>query len=598
MTITRVLHQRISSVMEILANSAVTQICMLVEECCDALRLEVSQSKMQVKVLEEKLRLAELKCQTTNGKEQTPSSTCDSPVSNVDAVDMEDEDGRVDEVDGITGNQHTHSKELSKSPSGHLTMTATSSDCSSDTPRKQHITSFRVGETPKIQACTTCCSLYHCPFCQPSAFKPNGFHRIIPHIQSHLRSAVQNDEYIVYNCKLTCRDKPHYHCTYCGHVVCKKQGFIKHFEDCRMNKDNARVEAPLHATTVLTQQQPSSSQRALAPKTSTVVVSTCSSDVPQTSPVSTPRPVTPSSPSVAPESPNTDGDKPDTSADHNLVPCTSGLVLEPPSPDVYPCPPTPHMEKERLQRPAQREAVQIQCNHCGIFLNKRNFRVHMKRRHRNKFIAEESEEALRRYLANSKLDTPPWRRPTRVDCDPGGIKVNKKNFKMHVRRKHKADVMPLAFQESFERCLSEQGLLVVESSLLCSDHTEAPAIERREGWDRDLFMDIDVGEEQCIRFSNTSTQLSLETNLTTQQVEGEAVQIGMNPKRYHGLGKPHLLELPLESLVWIFRDVLRADGKAGYWNLALVCRTFRTILRNEIIRKYSTGKKRHHESHP
>jgi hypothetical protein len=50
------------------------------------------------------------------------------------------------------------------------------------------------------------------------------------------------------------------------------------------------------------------------------------------------------------------------------------------------------------------------------------------------------------------------------------------------------------------------------------------------------------------------------------------------------------LQLPLESLVWIFRDVLRVDGKRGYWNLSLVCRTFNAILTNEIIRKYSTGK--------
>ncbi|XP_019899426.2 uncharacterized protein LOC105021035 isoform X2 [Esox lucius] len=477
--------------------------------------------------------------------------------------------------------------------------------CGEQCPQHQlrHITSFRVGETPKIKPCTTCCSLYHCPFCQPSAFKPNEFHRVIPHIQSHLRSAVQNDEYVVYNCKLTCRDRPHYHCTYCDHLISRKDLFIKHLKACRKHTRTARVEAQTSATMQL-QEPRSPAQSALTPTTSTPVVEPISSDVPERT---SPGPLDPQSSSVAPETLTRDPtqtEKTTNSTDHGLVARPSNLDSEPLSPEVYSGPPTPLIETERTkgQKPLQRDPVpvQIQCNHCGIILNRKNFKVHMRRKHHAEYVAEENEEALRRYLANTRTDVPPWRRPTRVQCDLCGIRLNKKNFKKHMKRKHRVHVTPLDFQESLDRYLGEQGLLVVESSVLCSARADTQVTggrERcREEGTTDLFLDIGVGGEQGISFSDASACLSLETDLVSQHFKGETVQVGMNPHRYHGLGKPHLLELPLESLLWIFRDVLRVDGKRAYWNLSLVCRTFHTILRNEIITKYSSGKRSDPES--
>ncbi|XP_045078702.1 uncharacterized protein LOC121558631 isoform X4 [Coregonus clupeaformis] len=634
MSETRVLHQRISSVMGILASAAVTEICKLVDDCCGALRVEVSQSKEQILMLEKQLSLAESRYRSVSGKGQTSvtsgtprinSSKGDSPAANADDAGNTDEDeGSVLhlEVEGVNGNPHPLWEEVSTAPTdeagpptltpgpivssnentGPLAMTPDPVVSSNDIPRKQHITSFRVGETPKIQPCTTCCSLYHCPFCRPSAFKPNELHRIIPHIQSHLKSAVQNDEYIVYNCKLTCRDYPHYHCTYCDHVLCRKALFIEHFRACRKRNATprpARVQAQSPSAALPLQQHPSPAQRPLAPATSTPVLPLTSiAVVPSSS-----RPVTPPSSPVAPQTLNTDTppmEKTNTSASHDPVTRSSSQDLEPSSPEVYSCPPTPQIETERPQRPSQRDAVpvQTQCDHCGIILNKKNLKVHMKRKHQEEYIAAENEEALRRYLAESKMDVPPWCRATKVQCDLCGIRLNKKNFKNHMKRKHKVNVTPSDFQEAFDRCLGEQGLLVVESSLpgyTCTGTQETGRggrrRRRREECDDDLFPDIDMEEEQRDRFLDAGALLAQETDLATQQLQGERALTGMTPHRYHGLGKPHLLELPLESLVWIFRDVLCVEGKRGNWNLSLVCRTFNTILTNEIIRMYSTGKR-------
>uniref|UniRef100_A0A4W5PVD5 C2H2-type domain-containing protein n=2 Tax=Hucho hucho TaxID=62062 RepID=A0A4W5PVD5_9TELE len=615
MSVTRVLHQRISSVMGILASAAVTEICKLVDDCCGALRVEVSQSKEQILLLEKQLSLVESRYRSVSGEGLTPvtsgsprinSSSGDSPAANADDAANTDEDEVNDlEVEGVNGNQDALWKEVSTAPTdeagpptlntGPPAMTPDTIVSSSDIPRKQHITSFRVGETPKIQPCTTCCSLYHCPFCRPSAFKPNELHRIIPHIQSHLKSAVQNDEYIVYNCKLTCRDYPHYHCSYCDHVLCRKALFIEHFRACRKRNGTprpARVQAQSPSVAPPPQQHPSPAQRPLAPATSTPVLPLTSIPaVPSSS-----RPATPPSLPVALQTLNTDTppmEKTDASASHNPV---TRQDSEPSSPEAYSCPPTPQIETERPQRPSQRDAVpvQTQCDHCGIILNKKNFKVHMKRKHHEEYIAAENEEALRRYLAESKMDVPPWCRATKVQCDLCGIRLNKKNFKNHMKRKHKVNVTASAFQEAFDRCLGEQGLLVVESSLPGYTYTRTQerggGVRRREERDDDLFPDIDMEEEQSDRFPDAGALLAQETDLVTQQLQGERVLTGMNPQRYHGLGKPHLLELPLESLVWIIRDVLRVDGKRGYWNLSLVCRTFNAILTNEIIRKYSTGK--------
>ncbi|KAJ8000808.1 hypothetical protein DPEC_G00184160 [Dallia pectoralis] len=611
MSSARVLHERISTVMDLLASSAVTEVCKLVDECCGALRVEVFQSKKQIKMLEEKLSLAESKHWPTSDQRQTSvtglwdasATTTAGADGDADGVDVMN-DGRTLKLESVTCNQPSLWRAVSTAPPGKavsLTLTpfppafapyptAGGSEMpgpivrSCDIPRKRHITCFQVGETPKIQQCTTCCSLYHCPFCQPSAFKPNEFHRVIPHIQSHLRGAVQNDEYVVYNCKLPCRDNPHYHCSYCDHVVRRKDLFVRHFEACRKQNRTARVEAQTSVAAVQFLEQRSPAQSAVAPTSSAPVVSTNSSGVPQTT------------------SPGTED--PNTSANHNPVAHSSSLDSEPSSPEVYSCPMTLQVDAERTknQRPVQKDSgpVQTQCNHCGILLNRKNFRVHLKRKHHDEYVAQENEDALRRYLANTREDVPPWRRQTRVQCEHCGIRLNKKNFWKHMKRKHHVLVKPSDCRESLDRCLGEQGLLVVESALLCSARTEAEVTGGREGCDEgcttDLFLDIDMGEEQGLGFPDTSAQLSLKSDLAFQPFKDETVQIGPNPHRYHGLGKPHLLELPLESLVWIFRDVLSADGKKAYWTLSLVCRTFRTILKNEIIRRYSKEQRSEPES--
>ncbi|XP_045554828.1 oocyte zinc finger protein XlCOF8.4 [Salmo salar] len=101
MSETSVLRQRISSVMDILTSAAVTEICKLVEDCCGALSVEVSQSKEQIKMLEKQLSLTESRYRSVSCKEgQTPGSPINnSPSGNSPAANADDADDTHDDKD-------------------------------------------------------------------------------------------------------------------------------------------------------------------------------------------------------------------------------------------------------------------------------------------------------------------------------------------------------------------------------------------------------------------------------------------------------------------------------------------------------------------
>nr|XP_046175425.1 gastrula zinc finger protein XlCGF48.2-like isoform X1 [Oncorhynchus gorbuscha] len=98
------LRQRISSVMDILASAVVTEICKLVEDCCGALSVEVSQSKEQIKMLEKQLSLTESRYMSVSGKGgQTPVSSGspinNSPSGNYPTANADDADDTHDDKD-------------------------------------------------------------------------------------------------------------------------------------------------------------------------------------------------------------------------------------------------------------------------------------------------------------------------------------------------------------------------------------------------------------------------------------------------------------------------------------------------------------------
>ncbi|XP_055764026.1 zinc finger and SCAN domain-containing protein 22-like [Salvelinus fontinalis] len=104
MSETSVLHQRISSVMDILASAAMTEICKLVEDCCGALSVEVSQNKEQIKMLQKQLSLAESNYMSVSCKEsQTPVSSGspinNSPSGNYPTANADDADDTHDDKD-------------------------------------------------------------------------------------------------------------------------------------------------------------------------------------------------------------------------------------------------------------------------------------------------------------------------------------------------------------------------------------------------------------------------------------------------------------------------------------------------------------------
>ncbi|XP_029541507.1 uncharacterized protein LOC115144609 [Oncorhynchus nerka] len=74
--------------------------------------------------------------------------------------------------------------------------------------------------------------LYHCPFCQPSIFKPRDYASVLTHIESHRLKAVLHREFTIFICHLECRETKHFHCPYCPKTYVNRSDFTKHIPQC------------------------------------------------------------------------------------------------------------------------------------------------------------------------------------------------------------------------------------------------------------------------------------------------------------------------------------------------------------------------------
>eukprot|EP00063_Salmo_salar_P060531 XP_014035366.1 PREDICTED: uncharacterized protein LOC106589651 isoform X2 [Salmo salar] len=74
--------------------------------------------------------------------------------------------------------------------------------------------------------------LYHCPFCQPSIFKPRDYASVLTHIESHRLKAVLHREFTIFICHLECREAKHFHCPYCPKTYVNRSDFTKHIPQC------------------------------------------------------------------------------------------------------------------------------------------------------------------------------------------------------------------------------------------------------------------------------------------------------------------------------------------------------------------------------
>ncbi|KAL3057899.1 hypothetical protein OYC64_008200 [Pagothenia borchgrevinki] len=91
-----------------------------------------------------------------------------------------------------------------------------------------HISIQEGRSLPDLRQCTTCCKVFHCPFCASNEFHPAKLGKVQTHLESHFKRAVLHEGYTIHRCALNCRPGFHFHCFYCQSMLTRKPNFIKH----------------------------------------------------------------------------------------------------------------------------------------------------------------------------------------------------------------------------------------------------------------------------------------------------------------------------------------------------------------------------------
>ncbi|KAK6328219.1 hypothetical protein J4Q44_G00001970 [Coregonus suidteri] len=104
----------------------------------------------------------------------------------------------------------------------------------------QHITVRKAADGRVVLSKCQKYQLYHCPFCQPSIFKPRDYASVSAHIESHRLKAVLHREFTIFICHLECRAAKHFHCPYCPKTYVNRSDFTKHIPQC----ESVRGRAP------------------------------------------------------------------------------------------------------------------------------------------------------------------------------------------------------------------------------------------------------------------------------------------------------------------------------------------------------------------
>ncbi|XP_070973576.1 uncharacterized protein [Oncorhynchus clarkii lewisi] len=184
--------------------------------------------------------------------------------------------------------------------------------------------------------------LYHCPFCQPSIFKPRDYASVLTHIESHRLKAVLHREFTIFICHLECREAKHFHCPYCPKTYVNRSDFTKHIPQC----ESVCYRAP-GSTARVVGESPASAR---APD-----VTSASARAPDVTSASARAPDVTSASARAPDVTSASARAPDvTSASASGSAC-----------------------------PAVKPAVKrkIKCCNCSLWLNKKNLRKHQLRKH-------------------------------------------------------------------------------------------------------------------------------------------------------------------------------------------------------------------------
>ncbi|KAM9843434.1 uncharacterized protein ACBR49_012641 isoform 2-T2 [Aulostomus maculatus] len=285
------------------------------------------------------------------------------------------------------------------------------------------ITIQRGRHLPAVKKCTSCCSMYHCPFCSASFYKPSKESKLHHHLKLHFSRAVVHEGYTIHRCGLACKEKLHYHCVYCSRTIFRHYDFVVHLKGCKMRQPTLTAAASSPNPDVPPPTVSVSPPNHNVPP-STVCVSSPNPDVPpSTAGTSPPNPDVPPS-TAGTSSPNSDSppstvgvsspipDAPPTTVDmsplipdvpHWTVSMSSPMSDGPPSTvDMSSFIPDVSAAGTSSVHPQQRSraVVKTMCPHCHITIHKKNFRKHLERKH----AKPDEDMAERHHLYSECID--------------------------------------------------------------------------------------------------------------------------------------------------------------------------------------------------
>ncbi|XP_031660666.1 uncharacterized protein LOC109870050 isoform X2 [Oncorhynchus kisutch] len=234
--------------------------------------------------------------------------------------------------------------------------------------------------------------LYHCPFCQPSIFKPRDYASVLTHIESHRLKAVLHREFTIFICHLECREAKHFHCPYCPKTYVNRSDFTKHIPQCESvcyRAPGSTARAP-DVTSASARAPDVTSASARAPDVTSASarapdVTSASARAPDVTSASARAPDVTSASARAPDVTSASARAPDvTSASARAPDVTSASAR---APDVTSAsaraPDVTSASASGSACPAVKPAVKrkIKCCNCSLWLNKKNLRKHQLRKH-------------------------------------------------------------------------------------------------------------------------------------------------------------------------------------------------------------------------
>ncbi|XP_074496307.1 uncharacterized protein LOC141770552 isoform X2 [Sebastes fasciatus] len=238
----------------------------------------------------------------------------------------------------------------------------------------------------RVELCKEC-KLYHCPFCQPSVYKPKGdYASVWTHVEIHRMRALQHGEFNIHVCQLQCRGERHFHCPYCSKTIITRKQFESHMDKCAGTQSSTAATTAGKSAFLLLKITPPFQQ----------IIKMGQSPAPLKPPA---QPESTADPPVEPKFTSSQSPAlPESSAQpkstaepkctSSQCPASPDSLVEPTTtadqPAASPDPPVPVDHPSTLtDKPVQQTSVvrKVKCPMCNLCLNKKNLRKHKLRRH-------------------------------------------------------------------------------------------------------------------------------------------------------------------------------------------------------------------------